>query len=315
MGFFRVSQVEDKEWMIARLADMPGWREVGSFDAQQARQYNAELAARLDELEERAAKLRFHRNRSWTKLRFILKDQIQAKPGGNGTFYGGNTTITRRLIDGDIANSRRRPLGVAVLAGALALYASLVIGGLITGTTWLPWVLLGVPAGLAILALAALPYIYWRSSQLVEMWFRGVFGLVSGDGDYAKMSRDEAIAMLNRRWKHLNEPALLVKVIQQFLREFAEAPGHSAVLVMTLARLGYAAEYVTKKETFGFCLRALRLVQGAYPSWEAMAQDVDKAWRRWAENRSDPDDAETVSKNIVYLREHVWPKANFKMSI
>jgi hypothetical protein len=311
MSFFRVSQVEDKKWMIARLADLPGWREVSSFDEKQAAQHNAELAARLDEMAERAASLRFARNCTWATLRVLIESQAQASYD-QGSCHGGNMGIVPRLIDDHIPDTRRSLMGVAALASPALLCVGLVIAGVIAGWSLLLWLLLGVPIAAAIALLMLSRLLIGHSNRLIERWFQGVWGLISGPRDYLELTPSEARDILAERWQSTTAHEL-IGLLDELIRRHQEMPAYSLTVAMALARLGYAAEYLTRRETFGYNNVCLRLVAKNFDSWEALGQAMDQAWRRGAEARGESHESERISQNMDYMRGQVWPGCRFNL--
>jgi hypothetical protein len=145
----------------------------------------------------------------------------------------------------------------------------------------------------------------------MERWFQGVWGLVSGPRDYLELEPFEAMEILTERW-HARNARQLIDLLDELIRRHQETPAYSLTVAMALARLGYAAEYLTRRETFGYNLRCLRLVRDNFDSWEALGQAMDQAWRRGAEARDEPHESERISQNMDYLHRHVWPRCPFK---
>jgi hypothetical protein len=116
--------------------------------------------------------------------------------------------------------------------------------------------------------------------------------------------------ILVERW-HARTARQLIDLLDDLIRRHQEMPAYGLTVAMAVARLGYAAEYLTRSEVFAYNSKCLGLVYKNFASWEALGQAMDLAWRRGAEARDEPYELDRISQNMDYLRRHVWPRCPF----
>lgn len=147
-----------------------------------------------------------------------------------------------------------------------------------------------------------------------KRWVQSVFLIVTGNCDYAHLSRGEALRILTRWWE-IHGPVEHGRVLQSLAESGRPDNAWDLVRFVLVARLGVAAGWIDDAPSWQAIQPIARRLQRAYPDWSAMAQGYVLARRQargLAPDGTEDDGAmDAIRDNIAHLRDGRWRELSF----
>lgn len=146
-----------------------------------------------------------------------------------------------------------------------------------------------------------------------RLWCRGAFGILCSDSlDYAYLDAAANLDMLRHFWD-VQKPEQLEAAVSDLER--SEPNAWNLVRAMLLARAAVSPGWWSQEASWSRCFRLGRSLQAAYPSWQAMADDLLRSRRIWRDlHPSGGEDARdatmpAILRQLARMRAEVWLRA------
>jgi hypothetical protein len=300
-----VSQRDDKQWMIARLAELPDDDAVRDFDDAAAARYTTELTARIDEIVARAATLRMFKRGSHDTLARLLHAILAVEKLGGGYARSATNSLanSERLIEGAICDRRVAATTYATVSLAVIGAVIGILAGVLSGRQVGWMVVMVVAAGL----LGRIAYVRGRRVRR-KAWWTAAWALLPVDPD--GLDTSNAAETLERECD--GRTGAVHRLVSQRLLLPQENPGWSVIWAVYLARLAFRCGKLTDDELEGVLQIAARRLQAEYASWDELAAAVDVGWRKQARSRGADDQLDKVNDNARRLADSVWRHVPFR---
>ncbi len=149
-------------------------------------------------------------------------------------------------------------------------------------------------------------------------WARGVFGLISGDTDYAYEDKRDLQLGLSNAWG-INDAAQFRLRFGALNSERPKTKQQAAwcwVRAVNLARMAAGASLISYEEAWRLSFPFLLRIQSNFAGWEDLGQNYLAAWQAWRRERNiRRRSSENVDENIELLRRSVWRETPFNLPL
>jgi hypothetical protein len=151
-----------------------------------------------------------------------------------------------------------------------------------------------------------------------KRWVQSAFLIVTGNCDYAHLSRGEALRILVRWWE-VHGPVEHGRTLDALASSGRPDNAWDLLRFVLVARLGVAAGWIDDARSWTEIAPIARRLQQAYPDWSAMAQGYLLARRQsrgLAPDGTDDDDAmAAIRDNIAHLSDGRWRELPFRSEL
>ncbi len=156
------------------------------------------------------------------------------------------------------------------------------------------------------------------AADLYRRWVQNAFLIVTGNLDFAYLSRAEAIRMLSSWWE-VHGPAEHARTLAGLASSGRPDNAWDLLRFVLLARLGVAAGWSDDLGSWESIRPVAIRLQAAYPDWSTMAQAYVAARRQARELPADGtgDDASTtaIRDNIAHLHGGRWRDMPYRLPL
>lgn len=146
-----------------------------------------------------------------------------------------------------------------------------------------------------------------------KAWVHGVGMLLMEGTDYAYLPDDRVEATLEDWW-NIEDLGALEATVADLNATRTEIAWNVARTILLL-RAAVSVGWIDNPKSWKRCLRAGVRLQEAYPTWEAMADDLVASRRRWrelpADGSGDTDDMRTVLERVAAHEKDLWKKVSW----
>jgi hypothetical protein len=151
-----------------------------------------------------------------------------------------------------------------------------------------------------------------------KRWVQSVFLIVTGNCDYAHLSRGEALRIL-RQWWEVHGPVAHARTLDSLARSGRPDNAWDLVRFVLVARLGVAAGWIEDARSWIEIKPIAQRLQRAYPDWSAMAQGYLLARRQsrgLAPDGTEDDEAmAAIRDNIAHLHDGRWRELPYRCEL